>query len=95
MLGHRHKNCPKYWCHVCYHNAPGHLSIHCKDLKAKVERQQIRTPPPDDLKAWEKDIDADELEAWRKEHGDEIEEFEEQHGHEYSDDPIYYDRNDD
>ncbi|KIK39212.1 hypothetical protein CY34DRAFT_14533 [Suillus luteus UH-Slu-Lm8-n1] len=48
VLGHRHKHCPKYWCHVCYRNAPGHLSIYCKQLDEKKEKKQIREPPSDD-----------------------------------------------
>ncbi|KIK31595.1 hypothetical protein CY34DRAFT_19766, partial [Suillus luteus UH-Slu-Lm8-n1] len=82
VLGHRHKNCPKYWCRVCYHNAPGHLSIYCKELKAKREANEICEPPSDDdhrrpdfykdLTAWEARVDEDEMNSWENQHADEI-----------------------
>ncbi|KIK31573.1 hypothetical protein CY34DRAFT_19785, partial [Suillus luteus UH-Slu-Lm8-n1] len=105
VLGHRHKNCPKYWCRVCYRNAPGHLSIYCKELPARRESDDMCNPPSDDdhkrpdfykdLTDWEARVDKAEMKAWEKEHADEIAEFEDHHGQDFSDDPIYYANQDD
>ncbi|KAG1835815.1 hypothetical protein DFJ58DRAFT_735465 [Suillus subalutaceus] len=34
-IGHRHKNCPTYFCCICRNLVPGHLSVFCKDLKGE------------------------------------------------------------
>ncbi|KIK32617.1 hypothetical protein CY34DRAFT_18916 [Suillus luteus UH-Slu-Lm8-n1] len=105
VLGHRHKYCPKYWCRICYRNAPGHLSIYCKELKAKVDAKEICDPPSDDdhkrpdfypdLANWEARVDEDETKKWEEEHADELAEFEERYAHDFSDNPINYANQDD
>ncbi|KIK32109.1 hypothetical protein CY34DRAFT_19283 [Suillus luteus UH-Slu-Lm8-n1] len=104
VLGHHHKHCPKYWCCICYRNAPGHLSIYCKELKTKREENKIREPPSDDhkrpdfytdLTVWEAHVDEDETQAWEKEHVDKLAEFEKCYAHDFSDDPINYTNQDD
>jgi hypothetical protein len=104
VFGHRHKHCPKYWCRVCYKNAPGHLSIYCRDLPARRKENAICEPPSNDhkqpdfyqkLAIWEAHVDKEESRAWQQEHAEEIAEFEEHYGADFSDDPIYYANQDD
>jgi hypothetical protein len=99
VIGHRHKNCAKYWCRVCYKNAPGHLSAFCKKLPVQEEQDAARKPPPTDYNApdfytrlaiWEAYVDEEEVVAWEKEHEEDQAEFEERFPSDYSDDPIYY-----
>jgi hypothetical protein len=104
MFGHRHKHCSKYWCRVCYRNAPGHLSIYCRDLPVRRKENKIPEPPSSDhkqpdfyqkLAIWEAHVDEEESLTWQKEHAEELAEFEELHSHDFSDDPIYYAKQDD
>jgi hypothetical protein len=70
--GHRHKNCPTYWCCVCYKPKPGHLSIYCRQLKGlRIPAHVLKVGPiPQlkhaddsfyvDLKKWELELDREE-----------------------------------
>jgi hypothetical protein len=70
--GHRHKNCPTYWCRVCYKPKPGHLSIYCRRLKGLcIPAHVLKVDPiPQlkhaddsfyvDLKKWELELDREE-----------------------------------
>ncbi|KAG1767646.1 hypothetical protein EDD22DRAFT_949918 [Suillus occidentalis] len=101
-LGHRHKNCPDYWCRVCHKQQPGHLSIYCKKLKEKQVREKIREPPttafenPDfytHMKIWEAHVNEDVARAYEKERDEALNEFEEHYL--FDDDPINYANQDD
>jgi hypothetical protein len=70
--GHRHKNCPTYWCRVCYKPKLGHLSIYCRQLKGlRIPAHVLKVGPiPQlkhaddafytDLKKWELELDREE-----------------------------------
>jgi hypothetical protein len=70
--GHRHKNCPTYWCRVCYKTKPGHLSIYCRQLKGLRIPSHVPKVGPipqlkhaddafyTDLKKWEMELDREE-----------------------------------
>jgi len=61
--GHRHKNCPKYHCHVCRAYAPGHFSVFCKQLKGEAVLPIDWKDPEfySSLARWEADRDATDL----------------------------------
>jgi hypothetical protein len=70
--GHCHKNCPTYWCRVCYKPKLGHLSIYCRQLKGlRIPAHVLKVGPiPQlkhaddafymDLKKWELELDREE-----------------------------------
>ncbi|KAG2738669.1 hypothetical protein P692DRAFT_20757908 [Suillus brevipes Sb2] len=88
VISHRHRNCAKYWCRVCYKNAPGHLSTFCKKLP--VREKQDAPLSTTRLAIWEANVDEEEVVAWEKEHEEDQAEFEERFPSDFSDDPIYY-----
>ncbi|KAG1901670.1 uncharacterized protein F5891DRAFT_1187124 [Suillus fuscotomentosus] len=54
-LGHRHKNCPQYHCHVCQAQVPGHFSIYCPYTPKKEQFPLVYTDEGfyDALAEWE------------------------------------------
>ncbi|KAG1829941.1 hypothetical protein EV424DRAFT_1535331 [Suillus variegatus] len=42
-LGHRHKNCPEYYCRICQAHAPGHFSIYCPYAPKKEQFPLVYT----------------------------------------------------
>jgi hypothetical protein len=101
-FGHRHKNCPMYWCRVCHKQQPGHLSVYCKKLRDQKVREKIRAPPTTafedpnfytHMKDWEAHIDEDVARAYELERDEALNEFEEHY--QVDDDPIYYANQDD
>jgi hypothetical protein len=100
--GHRHKNCPVYWCCICYKPKPGHLSIYCKKLKGlhpsahvlKISKlPQLKHADNSfyvDLKKWELDLDREEERALFKDVVTYNPELRDLDCFNYDNDPIWY-----
>ncbi|KAG1796145.1 hypothetical protein EV424DRAFT_1547226 [Suillus variegatus] len=92
-LGHRHKNCPEYFCRICQAQKPGHLSIYCPYAAKKELFPLVYTDEGfyEALAAWEARKDEELLEEIERANRDYATRYNEPEFCNADADPIHYD----